>query len=361
MRPKNLVYLSAFPFLWACSPGQSPEAKKPSSDKPLAVGIEPSPEEPRAAEKDALALVQDPLCPSSPQELNLDDIQVTLVPGVVNHFDGFGNIEGPVWLGGALYYSNISGGTNPPPSVIWKLIPGQTPVIHAKDTGSNGLGVTHQGDLLLAQHSTGTVAQGSGSQLTSLKPLAQAPVGARFNSPNDLVLSRSGRLYFTDPTWQAPSPMPQAEPRFYLVKDGVARALGEVNAPQNPNGITLGPDETHLYVGGQNGLFRYEISASGDVKVPGENLSSPDLKKDAGIDGLGRDCSGNIYVTVHSEKKVVILNSEGHQVGAIAVPSAGGVTNVAFGGEKRSTLYITSLGQPPQIHSAELNVVGHPY
>lgn len=349
MHIQKLLPLSAFLCLPACSSVRSPEAKEPSAP--------PSKE----AETSTQGPAQESFCPEEPEVLRLENVQVTLVPGVTNHFSGFGNIEGPVWLDGALYYSNISGGANPPPSVIWKLVPGQAPVIHAKDTGSNGLAVTSQGDLVLAQHSTGTLSQGSGATLTTVKPLTQAPSGTRFNSPNDLVLGSSGRLYFTDPTWQAPSPTPQPEPRFYLVDGGVARALGKPGAPQNPNGITLSLDETRLYVGGENGLFRYELLEDGNVQLPGQNLSSPDLKADAGIDGLGRDCSGNIYVTVHAEKKVVILNSEGHQVGALAVPSAGGVTNVAFGGERRSTLYITSLGEPPQIHSAELNVVGSPY
>ena len=70
------------------------------------------------------------------------------------------------------------------------------------------------------------------------------------------------------------------------------------------------------------------------------------------IDGLGRDCAGNIYITTskqvdNTNKQVVsILNTEDKLVGDIEVPGIQIVTNVAFGGIDRKTLYVTSLTVP---------------
>ncbi len=90
-------------------------------------------------------------------------------------------------------------------------------------------------------------------------------------------------------------------------------------------------------------------------------IKTASLSDKTGIDGLGRDCAGNIYVTAHSDKTVVVLDPQDRELGKIVVPSEGGVTNVAFGGAARKTLFITSLGATPQIHSVELNVTGLPY
>ena len=103
------------------------------------------------------------------------------------------------------------------------------------------------------------------------------------------------------------------------------------------------------------------------------------------IDGLGRDCAGNIYITTskqvdNTNKQVVsILNAEDKLVGDIEVPGIQIVTNVAFGGIDRKTLYVTSLTVPQNdagtgprrcgdtdclpasIFSARLNVPGYPY
>ncbi len=316
------------------------------------------------AESGTGGATSDPVCPPGSPNLSLDLSGASLepVPGVTNHFEGFGNIEGPVWLGGALYYSNISGGANPPPSVVWKLVPGGTPTVVVPDAGSNGLAVNSAGDLVLAMHSNGTVSARSVTNLLATPtPLIETHEGARFNSPNDLVFHSDGTLYFTDPTWQAPDPVPQAESRAYRVRDGVATAIGVVDKPENPNGITLSVDETALFIGGVNGLYRYTLASDGSVETPGSLVTTADLGSGSGIDGLGRDCAGNIYVTVHSDRKVVVLSPAGEQIGALDVPSAGGVTNVAFGGADRQTLYVTSLGETPQIHSVRLNVPGYPY
>jgi gluconolactonase len=145
------------------------------------------------------------------------------------------------------------------------------------------------------------------------------------------------------------------------VRDGKVTALDTTGAPENPNGVMLSLDEKSLYLGGVNGLYKYALADDGALVTPGAHLTSEDLAKDAGIDGLGKDCAGNIYVTVHGNKDVVVLDANDQQIGRIDVPSSGGVTNVAFGGADYRTLFITSLGTPPQIHSVELGIAGFPY
>ena len=53
----------------------------------------------------------------------------------------------------------------------------------------------------------------------------------------------------------------------------------------------------------------------------------------------------------------MVLDRELRRVGALSAP---GATNVAFGGEDRRTLFVTTLGDARGLYSARLNVPGLP-
>ncbi len=302
------------------------------------------------------------ICPSGSESLtlNLAGASLSPVPNLMNNYQDYGNFEGPVWIGESLYYSNIGGGQNPPPSVIWKVVPGGTPEIVVNDSGSNGL-ATDGSKLYAAMHSDGSISTRELSNLTAATQVVGMYGDQPFDSPNDLVVASNGDVYFTDPNFQAPDGR-QPVNIAYHVSGGVATALAISASHQNPNGITLSPDETKLYIGGQSGgLWQYNLAADGSIDGTGTQITTASLGAGTGIDGMGRDCAGNIYVTAHSDKKVVVINPAGQEIGALDVPSEGGVTNVAFGGADRMTLFITSLGNTPQIHQVTLNVPGYPY
>src|SRR3954464_12803270 len=48
-----------------------------------------------------------------------------------------------------------------------------------------------------------------------VKSLADGYDGKRFNAPNDLVIDKTGGIYFTDPHFSAPTPLPQEVRAFY--------------------------------------------------------------------------------------------------------------------------------------------------
>lgn len=340
--------------LLGCSTPQSrpsaPTHPEPTASRtqtvPRAPAGSPSSRAPRA-----------PWCPDEAPELVLVGQKAEVLPQVRNFYPGFGNIEGPVWLDGFLYYSNIAGGTNPPDSAIFRFREDGAPELFLDHSGSNGLATDPEGRLYAATHSDGSIVVRDVVRPSEPSHLARTFGGARFNSPNDLVIAEEGSLYFTDPVWQAPQPLPQAATRVYRVRGDQTEPLLGFSDVKNPNGITLSWDETSLFVGGENGLFVQNLENRGKAT----RILSPHLAESSGIDGLGRDCAGNLYVTVHSEKTVVVLDRSQHERGTILIPSSGGVTNVAFGGDERRTLYVTSLGEPPQIHQVKLNVPGYPY
>jgi gluconolactonase len=277
------------------------------------------------------------------------------VPGVPPADDfahGFANIEGPVWLGDALYVSHFALGTPTPASRILKVVPGQSVSVFISDAGSNGLAVTKSGDLVAARHSDGTVSRLSLSDPTVATPLAATYDGARFDSPNDLAIRSDGNIYFTDPDWQSLATRPQPKTRVYRIAPGGAVSVIDEDL-EEPNGITLSPDERVLYVASLSALQRYDVLPDGSVTGKRTFGAGP-----AGGDGMAVDCAGNLYVALPDG--VAVLDPAGSEIGRIPVEGPQ-LTNVAFGGPEHKTLFITHLGDVPGLYTAELDVPGMPY
>lgn len=305
------------------------------------------------------------LCPPGSESLTLDlagasPAVVAGVPPADGYSPGFGILEGPVWVGDALLLSQISSSGQPPASRVLRVVPGAAAEVFLDDAGTNGLALDARGQLLGAVHKDGSISRfdlaspGSPPQV-----LASGYMGARFNSPNDLAVRSDGNVYFTDPDWQSPKPDPQPAERAYRVTPaGEVQPIGEYSQNgsaqpiQKPNGVMLARDEATLFVGGTAGLYALPVAADGAVSV-----GAPVPAVNGGVDGLAKDCAGNLYVA--SGQSVLVLGPDGAQIGAIAAGEQ--VTNVAFGGADRKTLYITSLGAEPKLHEVALNVPGYPY
>ena len=62
-----------------------------------------------------------------------------------NTLNNFTTIEGPVWIGDALYVSEFPGSPNPPPSRILKVTSAGEVSVAVTGSGSNGLAVDDNG------------------------------------------------------------------------------------------------------------------------------------------------------------------------------------------------------------------------
>jgi gluconolactonase len=269
---------------------------------------------------------------------------------------GFGtgsssNVEGPVWAGGSLYVSHIQEGvTAPPPARILKIT-GDTVEEFLADSGSNGLALAADGRLVAARHTTGSLSWlDLGTKMFT--PLAESYMNARFDSPNDIALRSDGNVYFSDPDYQSPNPKPQTTTRVYRVSPtGTVTVVDETL--NQPNGVTLSPDENTLYVASPGGIRSYPVNADGSVgtSTPFHSSSS---------DGMVVDCAGNLYLTANRD--VVILDPMGDEIERLmdAVPNGSSTTNVAFGGTNRQRLFITARANAG-LWYVDMNVPGFPY
>ncbi|MCB9596060.1 MAG: SMP-30/gluconolactonase/LRE family protein [Sandaracinaceae bacterium] len=296
------------------------------------------------------------ICPPGSESLVLDLGGASLAPvaGVPirdGFVTGFEIVEGPVWARGALYVSHFGSGPAPA-SRIYRVAPDGSVAVAAPNAGVNGLALGPDGRLYGGRHLDGTVSVFDWDDLAAdPTPVVEAYMGARFDSPNDLVLRSDGTIYFTDPAWQSPVPEPQAARRAYRVApDGTIEAIP--GTPDRPNGIALTRDERALFVTGTDGLRRYDLNADGTLASAAMNVPAVS----GGLDGLGLDCAGNLYVA--GGDAVTVLDPSLTEIGVLPAP---GATNVAFGGDDRRTLYVTALGASAGLSSVTLNVPGYPH
>jgi gluconolactonase len=170
--------------------------------------------------------------------------------------------------------------------------------------------------------------------------------GTPLNRPNDLVVDKSGGVYFTDPGArpEAGKPAPPTAVYYLPAKGGLKRLATDI---PRPNGIQLSPDEKTLYVANTFGdhVLAYDIKKDGSVgqrrnfaKLDGVTQTETGIT--SGADGLAVDAKGRLYVA--SAAGVQVFDSKGAALGTIPLPKA--PQNLAFAGEGKKTLYIVGRG-----------------
>jgi gluconolactonase len=281
---------------------------------------------------------------------------------------GFTWTEGPVWIhSGFLMFAEIPG------NAIWKWTPplGSTPVLFMRpsgyrettpfgghEPGSNGMTLDARGRLSVAGHARRNVWR-----LETLDPHATITVfadqyqGKKLNSPNDLVYSRNGDLYFTDPPYGLPT-QKDTDPHKELTFSGVyrvPRALDQKpgTAPNRealellvkdlprPNGIAFSPDQHTLYVDNsepQKIWMSYHVKADGTLDGGKLLFDATGDKSPGSPDGMKVDRNGNIYSA--GPGGVWIFSPSGKHLGTIHMPET--TSNVAWGDADGKTLYITA-------------------
>lgn len=264
-------------------------------------------------------------------------------------FSDFKFTEGPASDGkGNLYFTDI------PESKIYLLdATGNLSVFTENSNHSNGLMFNAQGELVACEMDGQIVAWHL--EKKSRRVLAETYEGHRFNAPNDLVIDRAGGIYFTDPHYRAPKPLPQGKMGvYYLSAEGdVTRLLSELTAP---NGICLSRDEKTLYVFPSTlpTMHAYDITEPGKLGLGREfcRIKTPDGKSNGGCDGVTIDKLGNLYLT--TDLGIQVYSSEGVPLGTIEVPEK--PANVTFGGPEGKTLFITAR---TSLYAVPMLVEGH--
>jgi gluconolactonase len=268
---------------------------------------------------------------------------------------GFDWTEGPVWnkARGHLLFSDI------PRNAILRWKEGQGVSVYmrpagytgatpfGRELGSNGLTFDANGELVMADHGNRQVSRVDSMTFTKTV-LADRYNGKRLNSPNDVVFSRAGDLFFTDPPYglsklnDDPAKELDFNGVYRLSRAGALTLL--TRALTFPNGIALSPDERTLYVAVSDPAhpvwMAYEFRADGSLSNGHVFFDASALAKAGrqGLpDGMKVDAAGNVFAS--GPGGILVFSPQGKHLGTIMTGET--TANCAFG-DDGSTLYMTA-------------------
>jgi gluconolactonase len=224
---------------------------------------------------------------------------------------------------------------------------GQLKLFRDSTGGANGLMFDADGNLF--------VCEGANRKVTRIAPSGEREIlasyydGKPFNRPNDLWIDPRGGIYFTDPAYGVDSSQLEmgVEGVYYIVPGGGA-VLQVCNDLVRPNGVIGTPDGKKLYITDHYGkmTWQYDILEDG-------MLGNKQPFVEMGCDGLTMDALQNVYLTNVDSSSVDVFSQAGELLLSIAVPER--PTNITFGGEDRSVLFITAR---TSLYGVEMNVKG---
>jgi len=254
--------------------------------------------------------------------------------------------EGPVWFGDArhLLVSDIPNNR----ILKWEEETGAVSVFRKPSGYANGNTRDRQGRLVTCEHGNRRVTRTEHDG--SITVLMDRFEGKRLNSPNDVVVSRDGAVWFTDPAFGILSDYEGARAErdlplnLYRLDPATGQATLLDDTVEAPNGLAFSPDETLLYVVECRSMPRRILAY--DV-VDGVRLARRRILIDAGAgtpDGFRVDEDGNLWcgwgMGTPELDGVRVFNPAGEPIGHIHLPER--CANLCFGGLRRNRLFMAA-------------------
>ena len=239
-------------------------------------------------------------------------------------------LEGPVFDdAGNLYVTDIPFGR------IFRIdAAGGWTLVTEYDGEPNGMKFLNDRELLITDYKNGLMVCDIGSG--AVRPFLARRNSERFKGVNDLTFDTQGNLYFTD---QGQTGLHDPTGRVYRLRPNGQLDLLLDNVP-SPNGIVLSLDERVLFVAVTRGnaVWRGPLLADGSLSKVGAFFRS---YGPSGPDGLALDAQGRLIVANPGLGYVWVLNHRAEPLVVVRSPVGASLTNVAFGGPERKTLYCT--------------------
>lgn len=152
-----------------------------------------------------------------------------------------------------------------------------------------------------------------------------------FNQPNDLSITKAGRLFATDPNWK------NNTGKLWRIDRG-GKAILLTDQMGTTNGIELSPDEKILYVNEsvQRKVWAFDVDKKG-------NISNKRLFAefaDFGLDGMKCDKQGNLYIARYGKGAIAVLSPQGKLIREIQLKGKK-CSNLVFGGLNGKLVFVT--------------------
>lgn len=222
---------------------------------------------------------------------------------------------------GSVFFSDLPSGR------VFRLAPDDDAPQLWLDDGPriSGMDFDGEGALYAAVQGHGDNDQ---KKIVRIDPVDQtiATVATRV-APNDLVVTRTGFLYFTDTGAGTVNRAPLSARSMFrppVVAGGIDR----------PNGIALSADHSKLYVSEHGGrhVWQFNLDPQGDLRG-GERLATLALDPEredgrSGGDGMVVSPDGKLYITSHLG--IQVFDSDGRHLNTLAKPQEGATVSLTW-------------------------------
>lgn len=268
---------------------------------------------------------------------------------------GYEFVEGPAWHphDHHLTFSDIAGNT----MYRWAFGAETPTVLREPSNMANGNTYDADGRLLTCEHATSRVVRQETDGTVSV--LASHHGDKELNSPNDIIVTRDGTIWFTDP-------LPGRKPFFgvpraqeldfqgvWRIRPGANRAEPVLVDFELPNGLCTNAEETLLYVNDTPAghIRRFALSSDGSL-TGGEVFAVLEGEGEGVPDGLKTDQHGRVWCT--GPGGVHVFAADGTPLGVIRIPEK--TANFTWMGPDRKTLVTTSS---TSLYTLPVAVTGH--
>lgn len=253
-------------------------------------------------------------------------LQAILIPGEDWQLvgDGYKFTEGPAPNEkGEVFFNDI------PNNTTWQIaLDGKLSVVNQDSKNANGMFFGTDGTRY-------SVASGA-EQIIAYSADGKSRVVADGIRGNDIVVRQDGGIYVTQPG----NEKPEANSVWFISPTGEKKIVD--TGLRFPNGVTLSPDQSLLYVADMRShwIYSYQVQPDGSLKAKQKyhHLHQSDSADDSGADGIRCDNVGRLWVATRMGIQVC---DQAGRVNCIIPTPNGRVANLCFGGEKFDTVFAT--------------------
>jgi gluconolactonase len=250
-------------------------------------------------------------------------------------------LEGPVWFGDGRYllFSDI-----PNDRIMrWDERTGRVEPFREPSDNANGSTRDRSGRLVTCEHRTRRVTRTNHDGTITV--LMDSYEGKPLNAPNDVIVSRDGAVWFSDPGWgitgNYEGDRADEEIGRYVWRIDPSTGAGSpaIDGMDRPNGLCFSPDESLLYVVDIGHIRVFDM----DGTRPVNGRVFVDMAP-GGSDGIRCDRDGNVWAAAGDGGPgfdgVHCYAPDGTLLGRIHLPET--CSNLVFGGVKKNRLFMTA-------------------
>ena len=250
-------------------------------------------------------------------------------------------LEGPVWFGDGRYllFSDIPNNR----IMRWDERTGHVEPFREPSDNANGNTRDLAGRLVTCEHRTRRVTRTEHDGTITV--LLDAYDGKPLNAPNDVIVSRDGAVWFSDPGWgitgnyEGDKADEQIGRYVWRIDPATGEGSPVVEGMDRPNGLCFSPDESLLYVVDIGHIRVFDMA--GDRPVNGRVFVD---MAPGGSDGIRCDREGNLWAAAGDGGPgfdgVHCYAPDGTLLGRIHLPET--CSNLVFGGVKKNRLFMTA-------------------